>query len=110
VEFRRVIAPRILGGVRLSVYTSTRDVALMASRKAHSFARVGEGGRGIFRLAGFDKIDATRVDLEGIGHGYYANTRAVIDDIAALIRLHQGADRRIHLQRVQSYPTTWQLH
>jgi esterase/lipase superfamily enzyme len=109
-EFRRVIAPRILGGMRLSVYTSTRDAALMLSRKAHSFARLGEGGRGIFRLAGFDKIDATRVDLEGIGHGYYADTRAAIDDIAALIRLHQGADRRIHLQRVQSYPTTWQLH
>jgi esterase/lipase superfamily enzyme len=109
-EFRRVIAPRILGaGSRLSVYTSTRDKALMVSRRAHSFPRLGEGGAGIFNVAGFDKIDATHVDLDAIGHGYYAETRAVIDDIAALIRLHQAADRRMHLRKVQSYPTTWQL-
>jgi esterase/lipase superfamily enzyme len=109
-EFRRVIAPRILGtSSRLSIYTSASDKALMMSRKAHDYARLGEGGAGVFKLGGFDKIDATRVDLAGLGHGYYSDSRAVIDDIAALIRLHQGADRRIHLRKLHTYPSTWQL-
>ncbi|MFN2602199.1 MAG: alpha/beta hydrolase [Gemmatimonadaceae bacterium] len=108
-EFRRVIEPNIRGtSRRLTVYTSARDQALALSKKEHGYLRLGEGGPQVFALTGFDKIDATDVDLDMIGHAYYAETQRVIEDIKGLALSSLAPERR-RLAPFGSFPRTWRM-
>lgn len=108
-EFKREIAPRILSpSYRISVYTARKDRALQSSKRMHSYLRLGEGGPRVFQLEGFDKIDASEVDLDLLGHGYYAQTAKVLKDLAAVVR--DGWDpKRRGLTAYGRYKSTWML-
>ena len=62
--FKRDIAPKIVNaGNRLTLYASSEDIALKASKKIHQNSRAGESGEDIVLVDGMSSIDAT-------GHGY----------------------------------------
>jgi esterase/lipase superfamily enzyme len=108
-EFRRVIEPNIRGTTgRLTVYTSQRDQALRISKKEHGYLRLGEGGPSVFALNGFDKVDATDVDLDLIGHAYYAQTQRVLEDIKGLALSSLAPEKR-KLARDGRFPRTWRV-
>jgi esterase/lipase superfamily enzyme len=109
LEFKRVIAPRIQGtSRRLTVYTSRKDKALRISKGEHSYARLGEGGPFVFGLEGFDKIDATDVDLDLLGHAYYAQTKKVLEDLKDLALSGLDPEKR-KLDRYAAFPRTWRV-
>jgi len=69
--FRRDIAPRLAEGPRkVTLYASSRDVALAASRKIHGSPRAGDSGSGLVVVNGVETVDATNQDTSFLGHSY----------------------------------------
>ena len=94
--FRREIMPRLAPrAVRITLYASSDDEALRASRSVNGVWRLGLGGDSITVVDGMDTIDATRVRGDALGHTLFGN-QGFLADLAVL--LHDGkspADRRL---------------
>lgn len=98
--FTQQLAPAMRGTARrISIYASSRDKALIAARVVSTHRRAGSSTGGLVIADGMDTIDASTVDTDLLGHGYFASNRAVIDDLFALLRNNVGPDRR-NLRRV----------
>jgi esterase/lipase superfamily enzyme len=96
--FRRTIAPRLhaMQGTQTTVYASSSDLALMASKAVHGYRRVGETAGGVFVYPGFDTVDASAASLarRAFGHSYLTDSAAVLKDIKSLLRLKLPAKAR----------------
>jgi esterase/lipase superfamily enzyme len=86
--FRKDIAPRILSTAnRVTLYASSNDEALAASKEVHGYARAGESGRDrLVIIKGMDTIDVSNVDTSFLGHGYFADNKTVISDVYGLVQ------------------------
>ena len=101
--FKKYIAPELASSGRpVTLYASSTDLALVASKKFHGYLRAGESGEGIVITAGVETIDATGVDTSFMGHSYYAEARSVLSDIFYLIRNSQRANDRFGLKGVDT--------
>lgn len=69
---------------RATLYVSSRDKAVGASQWLHGFPRVGLAPP-MFVADGIDTINVTNVDLTMLGHGYVAESRAVLTDMHRLL-------------------------
>lgn len=80
---------------RVTLYASSRDEALIVSRKFNGYRRAGEGGNGILVLPGIDTVDASSVDTSvmGVLHQYYADNQAILGDLFQLFRGDGPRDR-----------------
>lgn len=100
-QFRQVVltAPDIDAGVfrqlaqeiektaqRVTLYASSLDKALAASKKIHQYARAGESGADITVVPGMDTIDVSAVDTGLLGHSYFGEKRSVIADMYYLLK------------------------
>jgi len=96
--FRKAIAPRLkaMQGTQTTVYASSSDLALMASKAVHGYRRVGETAGGVFVYPGFDTVDASAASLamRAFGHSYLTDSAAVLKDIKSLLRLKLPAKAR----------------
>jgi esterase/lipase superfamily enzyme len=103
--FRREIAPVILGkGPRVTLYASSKDKALAASRGVHGgYRRLGESGKDLVVLQGLDTVDASGVNTEFLGHSYYGDSDTVMSDLMYVIRksLPPEQRERYALERVR---------
>jgi len=72
---------------RVTLYASSNDKALRASKKVHGYRRIGEGGEGLLLLPGLDTIDASGCDFSyfGLNHTYFGGP-GVLADLSALVR------------------------
>lgn len=83
-DFRKI---RTLMG-RLTLYASSHDIAIEASKRVHKDARVGEaGGVSLLVMPPVETIDASRVEgsffgLDLFGHSYFGDCPSVLHDIA----------------------------
>lgn len=86
--FRRELGPAILGkGPRVTLYASSNDKALVASRKVHGgYKRLGESGDGIVVMSGLDTVDASNVSTEFLGHSYFGDSTTVMSDLVYVIQ------------------------
>lgn len=85
--FHDVLAPAVRRqAARVSLYASARDRALEASVKFHRVQRAGWSLPTPVVALGVDTIDASLVDTSWLGHGYFADTKQVIDDLFMLVR------------------------
>jgi esterase/lipase superfamily enzyme len=82
---------------RVTLYASSRDTAIIASKLAHDFPRAGESGENIIIIPEVDTVDVSQVDSELIGHFYYGSNRSVISDIVRLFRDGAEPSRRCGL-------------
>ena len=96
--FRTVIAPRLqaMQGTQTTVYASSSDLALMASKAVHGYARVGETAGGVFVFPGLETIDASRATLSvrAFGHSYLTDSATVLKDIQSILRQKLKAGQR----------------
>jgi esterase/lipase superfamily enzyme len=83
---------------RTTLYVSSRDLAIEASRWLHDFARAGLLPP-IMIVPGIDTINVTNVDLTQLGHGYVADARAVLEDMHELLVHDAPPDRRFALRQ-----------
>jgi esterase/lipase superfamily enzyme len=82
---------------RTTLYVSTRDRAIEASKWLHDYSRVGLVPP-VAILPGIDTVEVQNVDLSLIGHGYVAEARGVLSDMHSLIRRDVPPDERFGLR------------
>jgi esterase/lipase superfamily enzyme len=93
--FRRDLAPALIQSARhVTLYASSNDQALIASRKVHGYARAGDSGTGLVVLPGIETIDVSLLDTSFLGHSYYGSSYPILDDIGLLIHQALPAARR----------------
>ncbi len=95
--FRREIGPAILGkGPRVTLYASSNDKALIASRKIHgNYRRLGESGDGIVVMRDLDTVDASSVSTEFLGHSYFGDSTTVMSDLIYVIQQSLPPQERV---------------
>jgi esterase/lipase superfamily enzyme len=94
--FRREIFPRLEArSNRISLYASSDDDALRASRSVNGVWRLGLGGDSLTVIKGMDTIDASRVRADVLGHTLFGNV-SFLADLAVLLREGKSpAERRL---------------
>ena len=102
--FKRDIAPVLTAtGRPITLYASSEDLALVASKKVHGYPRAGDSGQGLVVLAGIETIDSTGTETSLLGHSYFAETHSVLSDMFYLIRNGHRADQRFGLRGIDSH-------
>ncbi len=86
----------------LTLYASSEDSALRASKAIHGYARAGESGPGMVVAPGVETIDASGVDTGFIRHAYFAERRSALSDMYYLVQEDARAAQRFGLQAVDS--------
>ena len=108
--FSTVIAPKLaaMQGTHTTVYASSSDIALKASKIVHRFRRLGETTGGVLTYPGIDTIDATGASkaVQGFGHFYVVDSPAVIKDIRAIID-RKGTAKLRGLSEVGAPPNSY---
>lgn len=94
---------------RCTLYASSRDVALKASRVVHGYPRAGEAGESLVVVDGVDTIDASTVDtsLLSLHHSYFGSEGSILKDMASLIAERLRPDERGGLQAVGEVPARY---
>ncbi len=100
--FRNNMAPRLARtGIHITLYASSNDRALMASKAFNGYARAGDAGDGLVIVDGVETIDASSISSGLLGHSYFAEDRRVMEDIFSLLQTGQRADNRFALGRAE---------
>ena len=101
--FRSDIAPRLAKtGIHTTVYASSNDNALMASKMFHGYARAGEAGEGLLIVDGVETVDASDASTSFLGHSYFLEDRRIMEDIFSLLQTGLRADQRFGLEGVNN--------
>lgn len=111
--FKDEILPRLseMRGTRTTIYASSSDVALIASKVVHGFRRVGESSGGVLVFKGMDTVDASNASpsMRNLGHSYLVDSTSVIKDLHAIIASKLAAKARGLLPKGQEPEAYWQL-
>ena len=111
--FKEQIVPRLeqMRGTRTTIYASSSDLALMASKVVHGFRRVGESSGGVLVFKGMDTVDASNASgsLRNLGHSYLVDSTSVIGDLRAVIARKLAAGSRGLLPKGKDPESYWQL-
>lgn len=103
--FKQQIYPALAKAARpITLYASSEDVALKASKGFHDFPRLGDSRPAPVLLPGVESIDATGVDVSFLAHSYFAETSAVLYDLRRLIGDGMRAAKRTGLAVVETGP------
>ena len=101
--FKRDIAPALTRFERpVTLYASSEDVALKASKKVHGHPRAGESGEQIVIVPGVETVDATGIDTSFFRHSYFAEAEVVLTDILDLMKHQLRADERERLEAIDT--------
>jgi esterase/lipase superfamily enzyme len=100
--FRQDMAPRLARTkIPVTVYASSNDRALMASKAFHGYPRAGEAGAGLVVVKGVETVDASDASGGLLGHSYFAEDRRIMEDIFELLQTGQRADNRFGLKPLE---------
>lgn len=101
--FKNDIAPKMVSETKkpITLYVSSDDLALKASKLLHGNARAGDAGDKMVILNGIETIDATGIDTSFLSHSYFADTNSIISDIFDIIQSGQRALKRKRLSIVK---------
>jgi esterase/lipase superfamily enzyme len=103
--FKEQIYPALARANRpITLYASSEDVALSASKQFHGYQRLGESRPMPVLLAGVETIDATGVDISFLKHSYFAETAPLLADLRKLILQGARAENRSGLTMIRSGP------
>jgi esterase/lipase superfamily enzyme len=110
-RFRRDLAPSLLSVAnQVTLYASSDDRALIASKKVHGYPRAGESGVDLVVVPGIETIDVSGIDLSLLGHSYYGDSDSMLRDLYDVVRARLPAPRRPSLIARQAGALTyWQL-
>jgi esterase/lipase superfamily enzyme len=82
---------------RITLYESSKDKALFASKKIHGNARAGEP---LLIIPGVDTIDASLIDTDFLGHSYFSESWPLLSDIHSLLFNDELASQRFGLTKI----------
>jgi esterase/lipase superfamily enzyme len=108
--FRSVIAPKLaaMQGTRTTIYASSSDIALKASKIVHRYKRLGDTAGGVATYPGIETIDASTTSkaTHGFGHFYVVDNPSVIKDIGLIIA-RKGSPKLRGLSEVGAPPNNY---
>jgi len=108
--FKRDIAPALIAGCnRITLYASSGDNALLASKKVHGYPRAGDTAEGIVVVPGIETIDASGLDTSFLEHSYFATAPPVLSDIRRVLLDGWRAARRGLERRAGGGGSYWKL-
>lgn len=100
--FRRDLAPAIVNTAdRVTLYASSNDEALIASKAVHGYRRAGDSGDKVVVVPGVDTVDVSEVDTSFIGHSYYGSNSTVLADLFELMHGSKPPDQRKWLRSME---------
>jgi len=85
---------------RTTLYVSGKDKALATSGIIHDYPRVGYFPP-IKVFEGIDTVEVSNVDLSWLGHGYFADTRDLLQDMHELLSDNTPPERRFGLRTIE---------
>jgi len=92
---------------RTTLYISSKDKALATSGIIHDTPRLGFFPP-ITIVEGIDTVQVSNIDLTLLGHGYFADSRILLEDIYDLLTRNTPPDnRRIRLQPAPGGENYW---
>ncbi len=96
---------------RSTLYFSDSDRALLVSAGLHGAPRLGLIRDNLQAFAGIDSIYVGAQSGLALGHSYYGDDPAVIDDLKHLLRNNKAADERDRLRRLTTLSghAFWQI-
>jgi esterase/lipase superfamily enzyme len=112
--FRNSIAPALVNTTATTtLYASSKDLALIESKKHNGAPRAGDSGTGLIVIDGIETIDATNADTNlfwGANHAYIADSKELLTDLFYLIEGGKRAGER-YLDPVptKEHPEYWKL-
>ncbi len=108
--FRQLAAALTGRAERFTLYASSNDLALKASRELRSgLPRAGESGEHLVVVSGVDTIDASAVDTSLLGHSYYGE-RTLLGDLFYLLRERKPPGERYGLaERLRAGDVYWEF-
>lgn len=110
-EFKRDIAPALTRAAQhVTLYASSHDQALVASRFVHGYARAGDSGEGIVVVPGIETVDVSRIDTSLLGHSYYGGCGPIIKDLTAVLRDFRSAPERTWLRSAERDGVTYWIY
>jgi esterase/lipase superfamily enzyme len=87
--FKTEIAPQLqaMRSAHKTIYASSRDLALAASKVVHGFRRVGESTNGVLTFPGMETIDASQTApmVRAFGHSYVLDSVSVLHDVEDIL-------------------------
>lgn len=99
--FKRDIVPKINAyNSDVTLYVSSKDKALEASKKIKGYNRAGDSEEGIVLVDGVETIDASEVSTGFLAHSYFSEEVTVLEDIRQLISNGLSAQSRTGLEKV----------
>ena len=107
--FRQLAMKFPSAATRVTLYASSKDEALIASKKFHKNPRAGDTGTVITIVPGVDTIDATAVDTGFLGHSYYGDNRSILTDIYYAIHKDDPPDKRFGMRAAKHHDLTYWL-
>lgn len=101
--FKEDIAPRIMGyPSKITLYVSSKDMALTISRRWHGYQRLGENfDDEIVKMPEIETVDVTNVDTGLLGHSYYGDNTSMLSDLYHLITEGLRPPQRFELEEVK---------
>ncbi|WP_406685477.1 alpha/beta hydrolase [Seonamhaeicola sp. MEBiC1930] len=98
--FKNDIAPKMASKVQkpITLYVSSDDLALKASKILHGNPRAGDAGDSLVIVKGVETIDASGIDTSFLRHSYFADTNTIISDIFDIIKSGKRAFNRERLK------------
>lgn len=109
--FRKDLAPALVQVAKqITLYASSDDQALIASKQVHGYPRAGETGDHLVIVPGVDTIDVSGIDLSLLGHSYYGDSELILRDLFDVILSKLPAPKRSTLvSRNLKSQVYWQL-
>jgi len=82
----------------VTLYASSNDRALVASKELQTYPRAGDTAGGPVVVPGIDTVDVSAVDTDFIGHFYYGSNDSVLSDLFLVITQGLTPDKRPRLR------------
>lgn len=106
--FRKDLAATLTDVAKqVTLYASSDDQALVASKKVHGYPRAGESGDRLVIVPGIDTIDVSGIDLSLLGHSYYGDSEPILKDLYDVLLSKLPAPQRSSLVTFGHPPKIW---
>jgi esterase/lipase superfamily enzyme len=107
--FKHIAAVMANTARRTTLYASSKDKALLASKRKHKYPRAGDA-KDIVVIEGIDSIDASRLDTDFLSHCYYGDHASVLCDVYQMMKHDAPPSRRFGLRGVPlTAPKYWEF-
>jgi esterase/lipase superfamily enzyme len=104
--FRQLAATFPSAATDVTLYSSSRDEAIMASVRIHQFDRVGDSTH-ICVVPKIDTVDASAVDTGLIGHAYFGDKRSILSDMFEVMQTGSPPGKRFGMHSASLQQMTY---